>query len=520
LFELTALVRDLRALVLGSRPLAPTDLVRPTDASTAAGQAGDVAELTTRVNTAIASLETAIAPLVALEADTTTAAEEYLENATAALLTAALHGVPQPGTSALRAQLAALFRAVCDMLAAIATRWQARISDYDAIFAGLASLPSDSARMTALVQAEGLVSTLDTNPLPGTVGAYRSIVQAKRTSFDAMLAQVRALPTQSVTRLRDWFTSVEATIADLAAYDASAFDPARKANDLAPQRDALDRLRSDIAARITAVRTVGQARAAAAHAAVTAAAATTDIGDALASLDAAARQAVGDSAKVLPRFTIATDPGEELLSAFTASSSTLDALVSAGHEFPVDEWLYGAARVRPKLASWENVCMLAEAFGAVAPELTPVQLPYVAGDSWTALELPAGYSLDGEKLLFTACFARAFEPTAPQCGLVLDEWTEVVPASEETTGIAFHFDQPNQEPPQSILIATPPALRGTWQWQDLVDTVASTMDEAKLRAVEPDHVAGSLYGQFLPATLLVVTQSLITLSANLLDNNS
>jgi hypothetical protein len=522
LFELTALVRDLRTVIVSSRALAPRDLVRASDASSASGPTGDVTELTARVTALLSSLNTAIAALQTIEADTTSAAEPYLESATSGLLAAALHGVPQPGTSALRLQLVALYTTVVAMLDAVTARWTKRLTEYNAIQSGVAALPSDTARLNQLVQAEALVSVQDTQPLPATPAAYQTILAPKLAAFNAQLAALEALPTQAVTQLADWFTAVEAQIASLPTYDAVTFDPTRKANDLAPQRAALATLRSDTAARVTAVRTIAQARAASAQQFLATAAATTDVDDALAALASAAKQAVGDSAQILPRFTLATNPAEAFQSAFAASASTLSTLVSNGREFPVDDWLYGAARVRTKLASWENIVALVEAFGSAggAPALTPVQLPYQANDAWTALELPASYTLSGEKLLFTASFAAPYSPTAPICGVVVDEWTEVVPGSQETTGIAFHFDQPNQEPPQAILLAVPPQLRGSWQWQDLLDTVSSTMDEAQLRAIEPDHVAGSLYGQFLPATLMVVTESLITISLNLGDNNT
>ena len=38
-------------------------------------------------------------------------------------------------------------------------------------------------------------------------------------------------------------------------------------------------------------------------------------------------------------------------------------------------------------------------------------------------------------------------------GLLIDEWTERVPAPSETTGVAFHFDEPESRPPQAILLA-------------------------------------------------------------------
>ena len=57
-----------------------------------------------------------------------------------------------------------------------------------------------------------------------------------------------------------------------------------------------------------------------------------------------------------------------------------------------------------------------------------MQLPFVADDRWLGLEFPPDQKLDTDRLLYTAHFAAPFDKTAPQCGLLLDEWTETIPA--------------------------------------------------------------------------------------------
>jgi hypothetical protein len=175
--------------------------------------------------------------------------------------------------------------------------------------------------------------------------------------------------------------------------------------------------------------------------------------------------------------------------------------------------------VREKLFHWENTLFLGEAFGQPALELTPLQLPYRAGDRWLALEFPPDYAFDDDRLLYTAHFASPFDKGAAQCGLLLDEWTEVIPAKEEVTGVSFNFDRPNCEPPQVMLLAVPPALTGSWRWDDLVAMLHETLDAAKKRAVEPAQVDRTSYAQFLPATLMAVTLYQITIATNLAFNN-
>jgi hypothetical protein len=190
-----------------------------------------------------------------------------------------------------------------------------------------------------------------------------------------------------------------------------------------------------------------------------------------------------------------------------------------GRLFPEDDWLYGIARVREKLREWENVVFLSEAFERASPALTPLQLPHRTGDSWLALEFPEGYAFDGDRLLYTPHFAAAFDPLAAQCGVFLDEWTEVIPGTQEVTGVAFHFDRPSSEPPQAMLLAVPPRLTGRWRWDDLVAMLHDTLDAARKRGVEPSHVDASNYAQFLPATLSAVTLYQMTIAVNFGFNN-
>ena len=53
------------------------------------------------------------------------------------------------------------------------------------------------------------------------------------------------------------------------------------------------------------------------------------------------------------------------------------------------------------------------------------------------------------------------------------------PAATETTGLAFHYDRPDSEPPQAMLLVVPPVLRGAWQWDDLVAALHETLDLAR-----------------------------------------
>ena len=54
---------------------------------------------------------------------------------------------------------------------------------------------------------------------------------------------------------------------------------------------------------------------------------------------------------------------------------------------------------------------------------------------------------------------------------MLDAWTETVPASHETTGVAFHYNRPNATAPQAVLLAVPATQLGHWTWDGLIGSV-------------------------------------------------
>jgi hypothetical protein len=519
MFELAALVRPLRTLVLGARSLSARDALRGIDAPTGPDASRwDAAELATRVELVAQQLQQHVAPLAALAADTTTPLDAYVAQAASAWLAAGLHGIGGTGTGAPRGRIRALHDQIAAKLRAVIARWEECALEVDALLATLPDLPDDTVRLRALVRAERMLSTTDSDPQPDTVAAYQAIMSDKRAAFAAALAALRTPLTAQVAGITEYFALVDAALPAIAAHDPVWFDLEREANDIAPEHAALATLRIDVANRLGSVAADIGKRVAAAAALIAQARATTETSAAVKLATDAARKVLGDSARVLPHFTLAPDAGDELASAYAARTTLLADLVAGGRAFPIDDWLYGIARVREPMAQWERSASIAEAFGQSPAELVPLQLPFLDDDRWTALELPDGYKLDGEKLLYTAHFATPFDNTRVQCGLVLDEWTEVVPGAEEVTGVAFHFDQPNTEPAQTILVVVPPFFTGAWRWNDLHAALHETLEEAKLRAIEPEVVYGQ-FGHFLPAALVAVTKNLVTMAIDLSDNN-
>jgi len=224
----------------------------------------------------------------------------------------------------------------------------------------------------------------------------------------------------------------------------------------------------------------------------------------------------GEEFQLVPEFTFSEEQASELQNCLASQGQLLDYQINVEkNDFPVDDWLYGIARVREKLGAWEDLVQLCEGLKPTLPtmDLVPLQLPYQENDSWLALSYPEGYKIESDKLLYTA-YSPGFDPTKAQCGLLVDEWTEVIPNDKETTGMTFHYDRPNCEPPQSMLLVAPSEFTGKWKWDDVVNSLHDTLEMMKFRALEPDQVDQTNYAKFLPATVAAVTASPVTMALN------
>jgi hypothetical protein len=229
------------------------------------------------------------------------------------------------------------------------------------------------------------------------------------------------------------------------------------------------------------------------------------------------RQLFGPAFVLLPRFQYNNEA--DILQSHAAEAQLLRHATDELHmTFPADEWLQNVGHVRPKVARWDYVRTLVECLNETTPALHPVQVPYRTDDSWVAVEFPktrpsvdelgnpvnVPFSIDHDTLSVTVHGDHAFTPGVAHTGLLIDDWTEVIPGRTETTGIGFNFNQPNAMPPQALLLAVPPKVTGHWNWQDLVGILEDTLLRAKLRAVEPaklDALKKPELGVLLPALL-------------------
>jgi hypothetical protein len=167
-----------------------------------------------------------------------------------------------------------------------------------------------------------------------------------------------------------------------------------------------------------------------------------------------------------------------------------------------------AALVRPPLRVYRHTVLLSEVLAAAGDRAYAVlQFPFFAGrpQAWIGGLLPAGFSAEQEaSLSLLLDLPAAFDPEALFPGLVIDEWPEWIPQRTVDTGLAFQYNQPNTEPPQTMLLAVAPVEAGNWQWEHLVGAVNDALELSKMRLVSPEHLNATYPGlsQMLPAILL------------------
>ncbi|HEX7312647.1 MAG TPA: hypothetical protein VF297_01930 [Pyrinomonadaceae bacterium] len=218
----------------------------------------------------------------------------------------------------------------------------------------------------------------------------------------------------------------------------------------------------------------------------------------------------GPGFRVLTRFTLSGSDGG-LQTSFNNSLT-----LQGGSQYNSLHWFQRVSRVRAGASNLAAALLCSEAANydpVKPPSMLPTfhvgQLPYKTNDRWVGLE---GGAVAGNRLSLVALASSAVNFAGPFAGLVFDEWSEVVPATRETTGVSFNYNEPGARAPQSILLAVAPAGQDYWSLETLEATLAETLELAKLRAVDPDALKGA--GQFLPALYFAVNKNRDTVSTD------
>ncbi|KOT34850.1 hypothetical protein ADK41_25735 [Streptomyces caelestis] len=206
----------------------------------------------------------------------------------------------------------------------------------------------------------------------------------------------------------------------------------------------------------------------------------------------------------------------------TESLAHADTLLAGDPHAPAG-WLTRMGRIRRGIERLVTSLGYAEAL-ETGDALTAVvaQTPYTThpdptrAERWAALPSADDRS-PGPRLSLVVHTPGTTVPTDPAAvlfgrlrGIVVDEWTEVIPHEHQTTGVALHIDAPDASPPQTVLLAVPPDASPTWTPELLGATVEAALDLARLRAVDyealhPDSpTAVADIGQLAPAALLAM----------------
>ncbi len=225
----------------------------------------------------------------------------------------------------------------------------------------------------------------------------------------------------------------------------------------------------------------------------------------LARLDRAATTptAEDEPAAVVERMRALLGPGFVALPRFLAPNaaelvaSRDDPALAGDDPLVADTWLMRMERVREPLMRVGIALREAEAMGGAPLRLGLVQTPHRPGAAWNGR--PAVSYVDGAASLVLVG-AELLAPGRALAGLLIDEFTELVPSATETTGVAFRYEPPAAMAPQALLLAVPPVVGEPWTVGGLNQVLLETLDLAHLRALGPDDL--DLVRQILPATVL------------------
>jgi hypothetical protein len=200
-------------------------------------------------------------------------------------------------------------------------------------------------------------------------------------------------------------------------------------------------------------------------------------------LEARLAALLGRRVPVLGQFTLAGSAGGVVVDVTAGPASALE----------VDDWLDAVSRVRADVGRLATAGMLSELLGAGGLALRAGQTPLVVNEGWAATQRPAGAG----RLSVVAISGPAGPPAVGQlaCGLLVDQWSETVPADKQVTGLTFQYDAPSNRPPQTWLLAVTPDGE-PWNLQLVADTLLQTLEWAMLRAVGPEDLVD--YGRAIP----------------------
>jgi hypothetical protein len=208
--------------------------------------------------------------------------------------------------------------------------------------------------------------------------------------------------------------------------------------------------------------------------------------------------AFGGGFQALPLVT--TNPANLI-----AEASTMTASGTGDPGQSPEAWLVKAGRVQQGVAELLDACCAAEALGtgpSLALSIAQLPLPAPAADGTVQPTPWAGLPFAGQPPPAN-CLSLAMVTASPPAGalsaLVVADWVEVIPSAREIAGLTYHYDAPDAQAPQAVLLAVPASIGpAVWSYGDLVAAVASARNQAHARGVDYLDLPGAAR-EVLPA---------------------
>ena len=217
-------------------------------------------------------------------------------------------------------------------------------------------------------------------------------------------------------------------------------------------------------------------------------------------LIAALRGLLGSAQPALP--LLSPDPATATRAA--AGLAAGDAFLTAAPELASD-WLIDVAGVRAgagRLTAAVDGCEALAGARGLSAGWRILDWPAAAGARWSATLGFASLSAAGPTATSVLWCDPALKLTAGEtvCGVIADEWTEVVPDPTAATSIAYQAQAPANRAPQAILLGLAPEVASGWTADAVADIALDAVDLAAVRCVDAEHAAWT--GRMLPAVLL------------------